>query len=1283
VTDRLFVDLTTDGRVSVSTWLEGELPGGAAGESRPLAWPLDADALEDLRWYLEDYLRTPFGVYEDRGPGVAARLSEWGHAVFRVIFGPGPARDAYQRMWARNAGLQVVFRSGSARWLGLPWELMRDPARELPLALDAGVAGIDRSLAAAELGASFDVAGSGRLRVLMVISRPSGLADVGFRMIARPLLERLEAVRGQVELVVLRPPTLEALAGTLSHAEAAGEPFQVVHFDGHGVLQGRRAARSDAPGMYKDIDPEGVLVFQTADGGRDPVSASRVAQVLAAARVPIVVLNACQSGAVGKQLEAAVATRLLHGGAASVVAMAYSVYAVAAAEFMTAFYERLFAGDTISAAVTAGRQRLFRHAGRPSPKGDLPLADWLVPVHYLRREVRLPGLVTARPAGAPSLEEALNQLAGSGPGAGEALAPVGGFTGRDGLFYALETAARLQKVVLLCGPAGTGKTELAKAFGRWWQDTGGVERPEWVFWHSFEPGLASFGLDAVIAEVGLAVFGPDFARLDNTQRGGVVEGFLRDHRALLIWDNFESVRSIPASSEAMPPLDEAGCQQLRGFLQTLAAGGHSAVLVTSRSDEPWLGDGTGPGRSGATAPVILRRIQVDGLTPEEATQYAGDLLAAYPAAAPRRADRAFGELMQWLDGHPLSMRLVLPHLDTTNPGVLLAGLHGTAPLPGWDDGLGGRLTSLPASLGYSYGHLGPTHRRLLAAVSLFRDYANADVLGEFSAADGVPRRFQEASREAWGEALDAAAGAGLLTRLGLGMYRLHPALPAFLAARWHTEEGGRYDAQRAAATQALLAAYTAFALWLVQQIDSGDAGLAYTVIGLQQRTMGHLLSLALDSQSWTAAHAIGEPLTRYWHSRGQYAETAAWTDRVSLATEDTDGSPPALDSPAGNVWHYFVGAQALQQLSSGQWDAADLTLRAIVATLQVQPVSAQQQFNLGASYNQLGILAQQRGRPEEAAGWYTKSLAIMEELGDRPGLAQSYHQLGLVAQQRGQLEKAEDLYSRSLVINEELGNRPATALNRHQLGNVAWLRGRLEEAEDWHVRSLAIKEELGDRPGTALSYGQLGMVAQERGRLEEAEDWQARSLAINEELGNRPGTALNYHRLGVLAQGQRRLEEAADWYNRALAIRQAIGDRTGEADIYHQLGNVAFLRSHLEEAAEWYARSLAINEEVGYWYGTKLNYYQLGLLAEKQGSPDRALEWMVKYVALADNSSHPSTGSGPKDLARLARLARQLGIPRLEACWQQVTGDALPGAVRDYVRSDQAEPGDTSEGAHE
>ena len=104
---------------------------------------------------------------------------------------------------------------------------------------------------------------------------------------------------------------------------------------------------------------EGMLAFERPGGGSDHVGASKVAAVLAEGKVPVVVLNACQSGAVGKELEASVATALLNAGCAAVVAMAYSVYAVAAAEFMAAFYESLFAGKSVGQAVTAGRRRLF------------------------------------------------------------------------------------------------------------------------------------------------------------------------------------------------------------------------------------------------------------------------------------------------------------------------------------------------------------------------------------------------------------------------------------------------------------------------------------------------------------------------------------------------------------------------------------------------------------------------------------------------------------------------------------------------------------------------------------------------------------------------------------------------------------------------------------------------------------------------------------------------------------------------------------------------------------
>jgi hypothetical protein len=86
--------------------------------------------------------------------------------------------------------------------------------------------------------------------------------------------------------------------------------------------------------------------------------------------------------------------------------------------------------------------------------------------------------------------------------------------------------------------APRGKTGLAKAFGRWWRDTGGMDDPRFAFWHSFEPGGASFGPAGVITEIGLAVFGADFAALQPDDRRRAIQNLLAAHRLLLIWDSF-------------------------------------------------------------------------------------------------------------------------------------------------------------------------------------------------------------------------------------------------------------------------------------------------------------------------------------------------------------------------------------------------------------------------------------------------------------------------------------------------------------------------------------------------------------------------------------------------------------------------------------------------------------------------------------------------------------------------------------------------------------------------
>jgi hypothetical protein len=181
MTHRLQVEELPDGRVVVALLRSGQSFPEASRDPVPFNSPFGVAEREDIRWYLEDYLIAPYAVYEERGRGIEARLPEWGQSLFESLFGAGkPGHDAYLK--SREGPAELVIMSRSPAVLSLPWELLRDPRRATPLALD--LTAIDRTLVIE--GAAAAVPGGEVLRVLMVIARPAGLKDVGYQILPGP-----------------------------------------------------------------------------------------------------------------------------------------------------------------------------------------------------------------------------------------------------------------------------------------------------------------------------------------------------------------------------------------------------------------------------------------------------------------------------------------------------------------------------------------------------------------------------------------------------------------------------------------------------------------------------------------------------------------------------------------------------------------------------------------------------------------------------------------------------------------------------------------------------------------------------------------------------------------------------------------------------------------------------------------------------------------------------------------------------------------------------------------
>lgn len=331
-----------DGKVAEEVLLTA--PDDIHVEGRP-----NSNLSLDLRWYLEDFLDYPFAPQTEVAERVQAALRAWGEQAFVALFHSGRGRDFYHdayRSGLENLTLKIA--SDDPHLLAWPWEALRDPQTSGTLAHHAR---IERQLSGQHDPLDVpDQLPRDRINILLITARPYA-SDVGFRALSRPMLDLIRQGNLPARVDLLRPPTFEQLR---QHLQQRPHYYHIVHFDGHGGY----GPEVHADG-YQLQGYQGRLIFETDTGEAAPIAAAQLSALLREYRIPIMVLNACQSAmidATAQDTFASVAASLLQAGVRSVVAMAYALYVSGARVFLPDFYRRLFACGNIAEAVRAGRQ---------------------------------------------------------------------------------------------------------------------------------------------------------------------------------------------------------------------------------------------------------------------------------------------------------------------------------------------------------------------------------------------------------------------------------------------------------------------------------------------------------------------------------------------------------------------------------------------------------------------------------------------------------------------------------------------------------------------------------------------------------------------------------------------------------------------------------------------------------------------------------------------------------------------------------------------------------------
>ncbi len=267
------------------------------------------------------------------------------------------------------------------------------------------------------------------------------------------------------------------------------------------------------------------------------------------------------------------------------------------------------------------------------------------------------------------------------------------------------------------------------------------------------------------------------------------------------------------------------------------------------------------------------------------------------------------------------------------------------------------------------------------------------------------------------------------------------------------------------------------------------------------------------------------------------------------------------------IWknELFSDPEKAFRLAKKQYDLAEKAKRPaqMAKALNTQGVS----FGLRANY-------------QEAVSYYTKSLAIRREIGDRRGVANTLGNIGLSQREQGNFVEAIQNFTESLKIHEELKNLKGQA---NALNNIGITYQDHEDdllAIPYFERSLVIYKQLNDKQGQALVLTNLGITHKQLKAYDQAMRYFLQSSKLHEALNDLDGLSRTLSSIADIHYLNGAMEIAMEFETRSLEYRKRISDKRGIAHSLVSISKILLINKEYEKAINTGLEALHTAQEI-------------------------------------------------------------------------------------------------------